>query len=98
MLVAQACGLSEAFVCRQEASGAEIEAKRSKNTKTKVRGRLGDAMLKGGLSTVAWLIEHHGGLLASNNTDLGVCAQALILICYVEVATAFSLRANTEQY
>jgi len=57
----KACGLTETFLCRQEASDAEIEARRSRNTKIKMRGRLDDAMFKGDLSAVVWLIEHHGG-------------------------------------
>ena len=48
-------------VCRQEASDAKIEARRSRNTKIKTSAcRMDDAMFKGELIAVVWLVEHHG--------------------------------------
>ena len=58
MLLDRAC-LTEEFGVRQKTSDTEIEANRSRNTKIKMRGRLAEAMFKGGLIAVVWLIVHH---------------------------------------
>ena len=62
-------------VCREEATGAEIDARRIRNAKSKMRSRLEDAMQIGDLSSVVWLIEHHGGTLAALLTAMNRCAQ-----------------------
>ena len=51
MLLDRAC-LTETFLCGQEASDLEIEARRSRNTKIKMRGRLNDVMFKGGVNLI----------------------------------------------